>query len=397
MLLFWICSALLTVGVVVALTRPLLSDQQRSDLAHGADHSDLDVYRAQLTEIETDQQRGLIAGVEAEAARVEVARRLLARAAELEAGTPTVSKAAPTGLDQRLFYIVAAAVPALALLLYLNLGQPGLPGQPIAQRLARSAPGSGSVEEMIAQVEARLRANPGEGQGWEVLAPVYLRLDRVAEAADAYQRAIEILGPSPQRLGGFAEATIMANNGVVTEPARRAYSKLLELEPGRPEARFGLALAKQQDGDLAAAEADYRALLAETPPDAPWREYITAQLEAIAERLGGDKPSRPPANPIARATGTGPAPSPDAALAVAALPPAERMAQITQMVEGLEARLKGDGRDVEGWQRVLRSWSVLGRKDRAVAALRDARKALAGDTAGLGTINAFAKTLGLES
>ena len=70
---------------------------------------------------------------------------------------------------------------------------------------------------------------------------------------------------------------------------------------------------------------------------------------------------------------------------------------ITQMVEGLEARLASDGRDVEGWQRLMRSWSVLGRREKAQAALLSARKALTGDDKALGEINAFAKSLGLES
>ena len=301
MLLFWICAAILTAGVVFALTRSLVprSGTQPQSAAASAETSDLDVYRDQLREIEADKERGLIAGVEAEAARVEVARRLLQRSAEIEAAARQSSPAVTPRQQQRLFVAVAAAVPALALLVYLNLGAPHLPGQPHAQRVAQAERGAGEIEEMITRVEARLRENPGEGQGWEVLAPVYLRLDRFAEAADAFQHAIELLGPNPRRLGGFAEATVLANNGVVTERARRAYEKILELEPGRPEARFGLALAKEQDGELAEAEAAFRALLADTPADAAWREFIVARLDVIADRRGMPKAPRPDASAAA--------------------------------------------------------------------------------------------------
>ena len=376
MLLLWICCAVLTVGVIVALTRPLVAGPRGSSAAHDADRADLAVYRDQLREIEADRERGLIGGAEAEAARVEIARRLLARASELDVAAEKAASAdtpvAPTAkLDERLFYAIALAVPALALLFYLNVGAPGVPGQPFAQRLAKAKLADSGIEQMITAVQARLRESPGDGQGWDVIAPIYLRMERFAEAAEAYQRAIDILGVTPRRLSGLAEATVLANNGVVTETARRAYERMLALEPGRPEARFGLALAKEQDGDVGEAEAAYRALLAETPPDAPWREVITARLDAIAERRGvpgsadGGQPSE------------------------------AQTAMILQMVEGLEARLKSDGRDVEGWQRLMRSWSVLGRKDKAEAALQDARKALAGNVPALGQIDAFAKSLGL--
>ena len=376
MLLFWICCAVLTVGVVVALTRPLVAGPRASSAAHDADRADLAVYRDQLSEVEADRERGLIGNAEAEAARVEIARRLLARAEALGAVERPISVAARGKGDERLFYAIALAVPALALLLYLNVGAPGLPGQPHAQRVAQTRLANAPLDDMIAKVQARLRENPSDGMGWEVIAPVYLRLERYVEAAEAYQRSAELLGPTAKRLAGLAEASVLANNGVVTETARRAYERMLALEPGRPDARFGLALAKEQDGDLGEAEAAYRALLAETPPDASWREFITARLDAIAERRGETRAAEPTTK------------APEAQVA-------QNTTMILGMVEGLEAKLKADGRDVEGWQRLLKSWSVLGRKEKAEAALQDARKALAGNDAALGQLNAFARSLGL--
>src|SRR5262249_30652947 len=142
------------------------------------------------------------------------------------------------------------------------------------------------VEELVARVEARLRTNPGDGQGWDVIAPVYLRLERFRDAAEAFRRAIDLNGESPRRLSSLAESTVLANDGIVTGPARKADQRLLELEPGRMEARFGLALAKEQDGDFEEAEAAYRTLMEDAPEHAPWRQFITERLEAIAARRG---------------------------------------------------------------------------------------------------------------
>src|SRR6202043_62094 len=89
------------------------------------------IYRDQLAEIDRDRGRGLIADGEAEAARTEVARRLL-KTGEA-AARPA---AATTPLRQRLAAAIVIAMPILALGLYIVLGSPGLPDQPIAARLS---------------------------------------------------------------------------------------------------------------------------------------------------------------------------------------------------------------------------------------------------------------------
>src|SRR5690606_8684079 len=110
--------------------------------------------------------------------------------------------------------------------------------------------GQSNVGELIARVEERLRAHPEDGQGWDVIAPVYLRLQRYADAAHAFAEANRLQGESVRRLLGFAEATMLANNGIVTEPVRRATLRVLELDPDRIDVKVWLALAKEQDGDL---------------------------------------------------------------------------------------------------------------------------------------------------
>ncbi len=384
MVLFWIMAALLSAITVLAVVRPLLrradavTEQATSRVA-----ADVAVYQDRIAEIETELSRGLITEAEAEAARIEISRRLLASGANqtrtIEA-KGDVAAAKPGASGERAFMIVACAIPAIALGVYTYLGSPALPGRPIAERLATAPSPGADVDELIARVEARLRADPRDGQGWDVLAPVYLRLERFQEAADAFQRAIDTLGESPRRLSGLAESTVMANDGVVTETARKAYQRILELEPGRPDAVFGLALAKEQEGDLDQAEAEYRKLAQDTPPQAPWRAILMERLEAIAQRRGGGAP-----------------PEQQAADAIAGLPEAQRRQMIQQMVDGLAERLKADGRDIEGWQKLLRSWTVLGDPAKAEAALADARKALADDEKALSQLNAFAKALGLKS
>ena len=128
-----------------------------------------------------------------------------------------------------------------------------------------------------------------------------------------------------------------------------AYEKILKLEPGRAEPRFWLALAKEQDGKLADALADYKALLAEAPAEAPWRGAV----ESASPRSPAASPVRPSPS---RAR---PAPAPRMSPPRRSSPPEERARMIAAMVDGLAERLKRDGRDLAGWQRLVNAYVVL--------------------------------------
>ena len=281
----------------------------------------------------------------------------------------------------------AAALPVIGIALYLAVGSPQLASRPYATRLDTPTD-QATAADLVARVEAHLRANPEDGRGWDVLAPVYLRMGDYTQAADAFQKAARLLGESPRRLGGYARALIMLQNGVVNEPARQAYSRLLSLEPQSLEPKVWLAIAREQDGDLKGAQSEYRTLL--VGAQEPWKGLLEARLQAVTERLGG------PAAPLQGA----PKDAPAAAAAAgdpAQMSPADRDKFINQMVEGLAARLKENGKDLEGWMRLLRSYMVLGRRDEAVAALSSARGQFTGDEKSLAELNVLAESLGLGS
>jgi len=306
---------------------------------------------------------------------------------------------ASSRLALRVAAVTGGLVPILALLFYLQTGAPGLPSQPIATR-REAPPVNAEMAKMIGAVEKRLRENPEDGRGWDVIAPVYLRLARYGDAVHAYRRANVLLGDSAKRLAGLAEASMLAESGRVTDEAREALKKLLQVDPDHVQARFWLAFGLEQDGRLMEAMADYRKLLADAPADATWRPMVVERVAAVQIALGDQ--AQPP---IAR-QGPGGASSPDASPAgpgpsaadVAAaerMNPAERQAMIDGMVTGLAARLEKDGRDLAGWQRLIRALTVLGRKDEAIAALDRARKSLAEEPQALAALADLAKSLGL--
>ncbi len=241
-MLLWIGFGVLTAGVVAALIAPLR--RAAGPPAAGASH-DSAIYRDQLQEIETERRRGLFTADEASAARAEVARRLIksAEASEPLAASPP---AGGTGRPHdRLLYAIAVAIPLLSVAVYLAIGSPQIPGQPLAER--QDAPGEASVAELIARVEARLRAEPEDGKGWDVIAPVYLRLGRYGDAVHAYSQANRILGEDVRRLVGFGEASLLKSNGVVGEDVRRAAERILAPRARPPRGR-DLARPRQGAG-----------------------------------------------------------------------------------------------------------------------------------------------------
>jgi cytochrome c-type biogenesis protein CcmH len=397
-MLLWLVLAVMTAVVVGLLLHPLLAPGGRA--TEDSDDSTA-VYRHQLAEIDAEAGRGLIGPDEAEAARREIARRLLAsdaqasrRSAAVAAGTPTSPKA-PSRSITWIAATVGVLIPLAAIAAYLQTGAPGLPAQPIAVRQA-APPVNPELAKLIGAVEARLKDNPKDGHGWDAIAPVYLRLARYAQAADAYARANRLLGESPKRLAGLAEALMLAERGRVSAQARAALEKLVALEPGHVQARFWLAFAKEQDGDLEAAAGDYAKLLADAPKDATWRPMVEERHQAVRSALAGGEGGAGRTRAGSGLQGL-PAAGPTAADIEAAerMSPGERQAMIDGMVNGLAARLEKDGRDLAGWERLIRALAVLGRTDEARAALGRARKSLADEPQALAALADLAKSLGL--
>ncbi len=389
-MLLWVVLACLTAIVLIVLLRPLagVGTADRSPEAF-----DAAVYRDQLNEIEGDRARGLIGEEEAEAARVEIARRLLAADSKARAS----DRAKSHGARARAAMIaIGAALPLLALGLYLTYGSPRLPGQPLAARLQDPA-SDRNLEALVARVEARLREHPEEGEGWEVIAPVYMGWRRYGDAAQAYAQAIRLLGPSAKLLSGQGQALVLANNGVVTEDARSALERARDLDPKLIEPRILLAIAKEQDGQFQAAIEDWRALLNKADGDAPWREMVEKRIAAAEAHLAG-KPMPEAETPTPQA-GAQSQNGPSTADIAAAqnMSPAERQAMVERMVQGLAARLDQDGSDLSGWLKLVRAYSVLDRKDDALKALQRAKSQFSGNTQAIEQLDRLAAELGLKS
>lgn len=358
-MLLWIAMAVLaaaaSIPLLVALGRPARTASQSAQAVA--------IYRDQLDEVSRDVARGVVAESDAEGARTEIARRLI------RAGDAPAEHGATSARWRTAATAVIVAMPVAALGLYLFLGSPLDPDQPLAAR--PDALAMQDVTRLVAEVEAHLAASPDDGRGWEVVAPVYTRLGRHADAAHAWSRVVDLLGATVDREANLGEALVTVAGGTVTPDANAAFARAHDLAPGDPRPRFYLALALSQSGDRAGATAAWQALIADAPADAPWLPAANAELA----KLGGADA----AGVAASANGT-----PDA-----------QQQMIEGMVASLAARLKAEPGDADGWARLVRSYMVLGRTDDARVALSEARAALAGDAAKLATVEAAARAAGM--
>jgi cytochrome c-type biogenesis protein CcmH len=363
----WFVFALMTAAAIFAVLLPLgLTGRVRG----GGD--EITVYKDQLAEIERDVAAGLIGAREADAARVEIGRRLLA-AADKEDSAPLQSN---TRLRRLAAVLALVGLPLVAVALYLPLGSPRLGDFPLAARAVKPSEGQ-SVETLVAQVQQHLEKNPTDGRGWTVLAPVLARIGRYDDAVQAFRNAIVYAGESADRRADLGEAMVGAAGGVVTVEAKSEFDRALSLNADEAKASYYLGLAAEQDGRAQEAAAIWRAMLEKAPADAPWRELVQTALT----RVGG---------------GTAPALSDSTIAAAKDMNDSDRSAMIRSMVERLATRLKQNGDDVEGWLRLVRAYLVMGDQEKAKSALNDARQAVAADPERLRQLNDGLKNLGFD-
>jgi cytochrome c-type biogenesis protein CcmH len=363
----WFVFALMTAAAIFAVLWPL----GRSGSA-GPGGSEAAVYKDQLTEIDRDMAAGTIAPSEADAARVEISRRLLA-AADGERDLPVQAN---LKLRRSAAVMALVGLPVVAAAFYLSLGSPRLGDLPLAGR-SQAADPSQPLVNLVAQVEAHLEKNPTDGRGWGVLGPVLSRLGRYDDAIRAFRNSITYNGDSADRRADLGEALAGAAGGVVTSEAKAEFERAVAQNADDAKASYFLGLAAEQDGRKTDAASIWRTMLTKAPADAPWRPLVQAALL----RVGGP---------------TAPALSDNAMAAAKDMSEADRGSMIRGMVDRLATRLKQDGNDVEGWLRLVRAYMVMGERDKAVSAQMDARQAVANDAERLRQLNEGLKNLGLD-
>ncbi len=378
-MIFWTAVAGAAIIVILLVLRPLLRGATEQEGEHTPE---VDIYKDQLAEVEQDIVRGVISERDAEAAKTEIARRLLAAAEDQESGSSKTEASGMAGAA-----VIGVGAIALSLAAYAYMGSPNLPDQPKSARAAQ-AEANPDLSNLVGQVEEQLQKSPNDLRGWSVLGPAYMRLRRFSDAADAFRKAVALSPKDADLQTSLGEALTMAEAGLVSADAHAAFDAALGINPNQAKARFYLGIAAYQDGRKKEAITRWKELLADAPANAPWRKTVASHIqraEGTAAQTAESTEARPPA------------------LDKETLANAEQMSEADQqemikgMVNRLAERLAENGKDLEGWLRLMRARSVLGQKDQAAKALADARANFKNDAASLERLKTFAAQLGLET
>ena len=373
--------ALMTAAAVAAVAIPLLR-RPAKPAAKRAEY-DLAVYRDQLGEIERDRERGLLDATEAEAARLEVQRRILAAA---DAGSrddtppPVPGRALAGGL--------AATLAAGAFAVYFTLGSPDIPNFPFAERNVGSrlaggnaGPEHAEVAGLAVKLAARLKVNPGDLDGWILLARTYNTIGDLQGMVAAYRRALELSGGRLDLAASYGEALVLAADGQVTAEAFRLFNDVVAADPFNPQARYYVGVALAQQNRVREALQAWVDLRAVSPADAPWLDVVNEQIgraegdlklaagsvkpSAAASVLAKQNPPAAAAMPPRPAAPGQPGPSAADMEAASQMSTTDRTEMIRGMVGRLAERVKANPDDLEGWRRLARSYQVLGETEKA--------------------------------
>ena len=373
----WLIFAVLTGAAIWAVLRPLIATPKDKPASEA--EFEVTLYRDQLAEIDRDLARGTIGEAEAESARLEVSRRLLAADEEARKGEP--DEAAGPGTRKWVALGIIVLVPLFSLGIYLTRGSPEIPDQPLLARLDKPAQEL-PLPGLIAKVERHLKQHPDDAQGWAVLAPAYMRIGQADKAIDAVSRLMAIKGESADLYAERGQLRVLGARGEVTDAAREDFRAAVKLDPGHPKANYYLGLADIEDGKKKAAETRWQQLVDKAPKDAPWLPGLKARL---AELKSGTLTAQPPTG------AAGPGPNAADVAAAGQMSPEQRQQMIEGMVARLASKLEDKPDDLAGWQRLIRAYRVLGDDEKADDALNKAKAHFADNRDALKQLDAAAR------
>ncbi|MEM1051399.1 MAG: tetratricopeptide repeat protein [Pseudomonadota bacterium] len=290
---------------------------------------------------------------------------------------------------------------------YLLLGAALLAATSIGYNIYSSGESQAPVEvasdglPTIAELREAAEASSDDAQPWSELGFAHFERGEFSDAVGAYEKAVAIDDTSASLWSALGEARVMAVDAAVPDAdplppsALDAFVKALERDASDPRARYFMSVKKDLDGDHEGAIAGWLDLLADTPVGAPWETDVVRTIEQVAaineidiqDRLANAIEDRTPeiaipgsgeaAGVAASATVRGPT---AAQVAEAQqMSPGDQEAMIAGMVAGLEARLKDDPSDLDGWVMLMRSRMTLGETGKARDALAKAVAANPGD------------------
>lgn len=308
MLIFWLVAALMIVAALAIVLVPLLRPRARR--GPSVREANLAVLRGQRREIESDVASGLLSAQAREAALAELA----ARADEDLSGAEEPASAA-AGRPWILAASIVVLVPAVAVGFYLWVGMPEA-NDPKRLAAASAMPSDHQIEEMVVALEKKMKEQPGNAEGWMLLARSFAATGKMQKALEAYAHLAKLLPDDANVLADYADALALSRGRNLSGEPIELVKRALEADPRHPKALALAGTERLNAGDFAASLAYWERLRASTEPGSEDARQVEGILEDVRARAAAaGKPLPPPkaaAPAIAAAPKAGPTPAPKA-------------------------------------------------------------------------------------
>jgi len=312
---FVFIAAAMVAAALAWILVPLLRGSAGTGIAR--ETSNVALLRDQLKELDNDLASGTISREQYDSARLELERRVL----EESTAAPVAQASTPSRAGALTAAIVAGGLPIAALMIYVALGNFDA-FSPLGERNSSREETAGrhdispeQIAKMIKELEARLEKDPGNAQGWGVLARTYYQLNRFPEATRAYEHAAALTPDDATLLADYADALAATQGGTLQGKPLELVARALAADPNQWKALALAGTAAFDRKDYAQAVAYWERMKSSVPPGSPIAQSIDSSI-AEARELGGLKFSASPAPPVvAKAPSTPGAPKTPAAAA----------------------------------------------------------------------------------
>lgn len=362
-----IFAAIITMVVLWFVSCPANMKQERDFIDSAS--SDIEIYKNQLAELDSDLKRGLIDEESAGEARLELSRNILAAEKQIRKNASSRYRS-PT---LKIVIIIAVlCVPVITIGVYSLLGQPGLESHPFNDLMLKN-PQELTPEEKLVRTEALFARNPNDGRLADELATGYLVQGRFQDAVNTYVSALRLNGDAAPRLVGYGMALTGFNDGTINDDAQKSFEKAAKLAPDDFYPRLFIAEALRQAGKTDEAIASLKEYLVHAPKDnvgRPRVEAVIKELQNAKDKMQVSPPKEVENNGGLKADGE-----------TSISGDNDIEGDITAMVKQLAARLEQQPDDLEGWKKLIHSWLVLKETKKALSALKEGQSKLSQDKA----------------
>lgn len=236
MILFWlICAGL--VAIALAFVLPALLQRVPAADEHDKERANVEVYRDQLSELDSDLANGIVSPEQYRQDRDEIERRLLEDVTTADEGT----RLKPAATGRGAVYAVSLGVPLVAVVLYLLVGNSAaLSGVPPQVLPASGLNNDGQMSQQgiqtnVAALARRLEQNPNDADGWAMLGRSYMNLEKYSEASNAYAKATALKTNDADLLVEYAFALAMTNGRQLQGQPAELIKQALQIAPDNPK------------------------------------------------------------------------------------------------------------------------------------------------------------------